>query len=270
MRYRILILPLLVFLASSESRSIAEDTTTTALRQEIAASPKSAPAAVTRVLMEAGPKAGSIAAPTVAAAIQALGADPTKRQVASIVYAGVRMAPDSVLSIVRAAVKVAPNAAPDIAAAAVSAVPDPWKPVHYQRQAMSERDAKDGGNMPGAQEGDFKTHVSLWDNLRRKPVTPIPGTLMTLAEAIVQAAFEAGANASLADIQSAVDFALSADPATLFQIVGSPQGISGVGIFGNSNYLNEPRFPVTPTPTPANRRSANRAPAKPTPGVVSP
>jgi hypothetical protein len=90
---------------------------------------------------------------------------------------------------------------------------------------------------------------------------------MTLAEAIVQTAFDSGANASLADIRAAVDFALSGDPLTLFQLVSDPQGISGVGIAGNSNTANEPRFPVTPTPVPAERKK--KAPAQPTPPVVS-
>jgi hypothetical protein len=243
MNARILLLPLLICVCgvSNLSHSRAEDATT-ALRQEIAGSPKSAPAVVARVLKEAGPKAGSIAAPTVAAAIQALGRGVTPRQISSIVYAAVRVVPDSVLPIVRAAIKVSSNACPEIAAAAVSALPNPWRQVHYQPPTASEI------------------------GFHGKCATPIPGAPMTLAEAIVQAACEACSNSSLADLQAAVNSALSASPATLFRMTLNPNGVSGVGIFGNSNEENEPRFPATPPPS----VKPPHPPPAPTPPPVSP
>jgi hypothetical protein len=244
MNSRILSLLLLVCIVSSASPSIAEDAIAN-LRREIAGSPKSAPAVVTRVLKEAGPKAGLIAAPTVAAAIQALGREPTKRQISSIVYAAVRVVPDSVLPIVRAAIKVSSNACPEIAAAAVSALPNPWKQVHYQPPTASET------------------------NLHSRCATPIPGAPLTLAEAIVQAACEACSNSNLADLQAAVNLALSVGPTALFQMALNPILVSGVGIFGEGNEENEPHLPGAPA-TPPHSVKPPRPPPVPTPPPISP
>jgi hypothetical protein len=99
---------------------------------------------------------------------------------------------------------------------------------------------------------------------------------MTLAEAIVQTAYDAQAvpvksqrvgepdfkgerdfkeavdglsapEVPLAMIQSAVDAALLGDPGLLLSQIGDPRGISGVGISGGSNFANEPPVP-TPRP----------------------
>lgn len=67
---------------------------------------------------------------------------------------------------------------------------------------------------------------------------------MSIAEAIVQAAVDAGGN--MADVQGAVDGVLFGDPGLLFNKVGGARGISGVGDAGNSNYANEPHDPGDP------------------------
>ena len=79
------------------------------------------------------------------------------------------------------------------------------------------------------------------------------GYPMTLAEAIVQTAFDARPGLSLSALQSAVDSALLAAPATLLRNIQSPRTVSGVGDAGGSNYANEPlRSRVsTGTPVPA-------------------
>ena len=72
----------------------------------------------------------------VAAAIQALGANPATKQISAIVFKAVRSSPDSVLPIVDAAVRVSPRAAaPEIVIAATAGVPNPWKKVTYRRIA---------------------------------------------------------------------------------------------------------------------------------------
>ena len=69
---------------------------------------------------------------------------------------------------------------------------------------------------------------------------------MTLAEAIVQTAFNSQTGIGLATIQSAVDLALVGDPSVLMNLVSGPRGISGVGDAGDSNFANEPHLPGPP------------------------
>jgi len=217
------------------------------LRQEVAVTPGSAPAMVARTLKAAGANVSSVAGPVTQAAIQGLGPGASSKQIVAIVYSAVHTAPDSALQIVRAAVSLAPKSAPQIAAAAALAVPDPWKEVHYHR-----------GPQPGvgapvatpimARERDFKSerdYKSPVEGASSNPPDPSvvtdPGDPMTLAEAIVQAAVDAGGDPGAT--QSAVDAALFGDPGALFNQVSSSKSISGVGDAGNSNYANEPHVP---------------------------
>jgi hypothetical protein len=250
--------------------AVAQDVTAAALSEQIAASPASAPAAVTKALKAAGSNAQFVAGPLTAAAIQALGREAPASKIAAIVYAAVRTVPDSALRIVRAAVKIAPSAAPEIAAAAARAVPNPWKEVRYQRDAPETTDQY-SEVPPANREPDFKS-PSFEDGLAAVLDPPAPGTPMTLAEAIVQAAFDTAGHSGLAAVQGAVDTALYGDPGSLFSTVGDPRGISGVGTVGNSNYANEPRLPGTSTggAPPGDPPLLVPPPPQPTPPAVSP
>jgi len=260
--------------AAGISAGVAQDVTAAALSEQIAASPASAPAAIAKALKAAGSNAQFLAGPLTTAAIQALGREAPASKIAAIIYAAVRTVPDSALRIVRAAVKVAPSAAPEIAAAAARAVPNPWKEVRYQRDAPPETVDQYSEIPPANQEPDFKS--SSFENGLAAILDPAaPGTPMTLAEAIVQTAFDTAGRSGLAAVQGAVDTALYGDPGSLFSTVGDPRGISGVGTVGNSNYANEPQLPGTSTggPPPGSPPPPLVPPSPappPTPPVVSP
>ena len=230
------------------------------------------------------------------AAIEALGEKPTNRQVANVVFAAVRKSPDSVLPIVDAAVRVSPqSAAPAIVTAATAAVPDPWKQVTYHRimarhgkrgahDSKGGSDGKDvvnldghtpgrgtgigtghprgaGSGAPGDPAGENSGGNTAAD--RGPSGSGIAGDVLalTLAEAIARTAFDAQPGLSFADLQSAVDVALNADPATLLRYVQSSRSISGVGDAGSSNFANEPLRPRS--------LGGNPAISAPNPPVVS-
>jgi hypothetical protein len=244
------------------------------LRHEVAATPNSAPAMITRTLRQAGANAPFMAAPATVAAIQGLGPEATRKQVAAIVYAAVRVVPAKTLRIVRAAVSAAPNAASEIAAAAVRAVPNPWKEVRYQHEAPSETVAQSTEPAPAPvnREPDFKSPPldhSFEDALSAVLDPAAPGDPMTLAEAIVQSTVDAHPGLDYASVQGAVDAALYGDPGSLFNAVGGVRGNSGVGDAGNSNYANEPHLPGS-TPSPSNRKTGLSGPGKLNFSVVSP
>ena len=184
-----------------------------------------------------------------------------------MVFSAVRAAPGAVLEIVHAAVVAAPKFAPEIAASAASAVPNPWKEVRYRRPAppaaetvpVPMKASSGGGERDFKGEPDFKGAVDAANKIED------PGSLMTLAEAIVQAAFDP-AGTGLGAIQSAVNLALVGDPNVLLGIVSGPRGISGVGEAGTSNIANEPRFPPNPPPSPP---TPPNPPVRPPEQVVS-
>jgi len=275
MKHRIFLPLVFLGLIAPIQPSVAEDATP-ALRQEISSSTGAAPAAIGRTLKAAGPNAASLAGPATIAAIQSLGPDATSKQIAAIVYAAVHAVPDSALRIVRAAVSAAPNAAPEIAAAAARAVPNPWKEVRYQQGAPSNMPPQNATpqnvvTLASNREPDFKSSVdpSFLDALSAVLDPAAVGDPMSLAEAIVQTAVDAGG--SLAAVQGAVDAALYGDPGALFKAVGGVKGISGVGDAGNSNYANEPfRLSQTTTTSSTAKRAAVVAPVTPNPPPVSP
>ena len=232
--------------------------------------PATTPRKTTASRVSPGDSVRSAAAET-AAAIEALGAQPSTRQISSIVFKAVRTSPADVLPIVDAAVRVSPqSAAPEIVTAATAAVPDPWKKVTYRR---IERDAKKGAR-------DFKSGPDgrRTVNLDGRPTDPgtghgsnrgLSGTgsgsgnarsgdpaagstaaagastagnilTLSLAEAIARTAFDAQPGLSFPALQSAADIALNSDPATLLRNIQSPRAISGVGDAGSSNFANEP------------------------------
>lgn len=245
-------------------------------RRETPAGMDLAPAALTRSLRAAGSNAVSVVVPETIAAIQALGPAATSKQVAAVVYAAVRVTPDSALDIVRAAVKLSPEAAPEIAAAAARAIPNPWKEVRYQKGGQNQPPPQQAPQPPlhlppqppGPKEPDFKSppvDQSLLEPVEEVFDPAAPGDPMSFAEAIVQTAVESGGN--LADVQRSVDGALFGDPGQLFNKVGGARGISGVGDAGNSNYANEPHDPGDPGDPGARRRLT--APRTPNPQAVS-
>lgn len=244
------------------------------LRQEIAATPASAPEMVARTLKAAGTSAASEAGPVTLAAIQGLGSSATPKKIAAIVYSAVRATPDSALQIVRTAVGAAPKAAPEIAAAVALAVPNPWKDVRYQRGAPAETTLSTMPPALGRKERDFKSepdYKSPVDRAFNDPQSLPPantGDPMTLAEAIVQAAIDAGGDPGAT--QQAVDSALFGDPGQLFDKVSGSKGISGVGDAGDSNYANEPFDPGRPGGPKSPKLRKPQPPKNPNPGVVSP
>jgi len=230
-----------------------------AVFKEVSASPSKAPAIAAAALQPADRVTPRLAAQVTRAAITALGANPAASRIAAIVHAEVKAAPDRVLDIVRAAVTVSPReAAEEIAASAVLAVPDPWRRVVYTRtatpQPRGERDYKG--------EPDFKGEPDYKDPARGEAIP------MTLAEAIVQTALEAGASAP--GVYAAVEAALRSAPGRLITAIYDPRGISGVGDAGTNNYANEPfrRRPPTLSPKPGPSPVKPRVPATPPP--VSP
>jgi hypothetical protein len=248
---------------------VAADATLVSLQQQISTAPGSATAALVQTLKAAGSNANLLAGPATAAAIQSLGANASSKQIAALVFAAVRVAPDSALRIVRAAVRVAPNAAPEIASAAARAVPNPWKEVRYQRGAPAEPPSQNAGQPPSDQTPDFKSSVdsSFLSALDAVLDPAAAGDPMSLAEAIVQTAADARGG-DPGGIQSAVDAALFNDPSQLFNAVSGAKGISGVGDAGLSNYANEPFIPTPPTTTPPTK--PNTPPITPNPPPVSP
>jgi len=262
------LLPLLICGLAGIHSAIAEDQSV-APRTENSDTPPSSAAALTQSLRAAGPKAAAVVVPETVAAIQALGPEATSKQISAIVYAAVRATPDSALNIVRAAVKLSPGSAPDIAAAAARAVPNPWKEVRYQKGPHAEQPpqtttpAQLPPQPPGAKEPDFKSSPKERDfkspPVDRSFLEPVqealnpgdpadPGAFMSLAEAIVYTAVEAGGK--LDPVQLAVDAALYGDPGLLFNQVGGVRGISAQGNAGNSNYGNEPFKKLTAPKTP--------------------
>lgn len=185
------------------------------------------------------------AASETAAAIVALGANPTNRQVSNVVFAAVRNSPENVLAIVHTATRVSPrSAAPAIVTAATAAVRDPWKSVTYSR-IMSHPDKKVAPDFKG---GSDSKHIVDLDGQKPgrgngvdSPNSDIAnGGPLTLAEAIARTAFDAQPGLSFPELVSAVDVALNTDPATLLQYVQSSRSLSGVGDAGSSNFANEP------------------------------
>lgn len=245
--------PLLICLTAGVHFALAEDQAATP-RPENTGAPGTPAAALTQSLRAAGSKAAAVVVPETVAAIRGLGPEATSSQIAAIVYAAVRATPDSALNVVRAAVKLSPDSAPDIAAAAARAVPNPWKEVRYHKDAHPQQAPQTPSNLPpqpaGPKEPDFKSSPKERDfkspPVDRSFLEPVqealdpsdPGSLMSLAEAIVNAAAEAGGNRG--DVQRAVENALYGDPGLLFSKVGGVRGISAVGDAGNSNYGNEP------------------------------
>jgi hypothetical protein len=153
---------------------------------------------VALVLRSGRPDADAIAPALVTAAIQGLGADPSRDQVAGIVRLSVYSAPSEVLDIVTAAVKASPrSAAPAIVTAAVSTVPHPERLVTVN---VERRAARAPGN-------DKQTdNKQLADD---KSVTPPEQKHLTLAEAIVQAALNADPGLSESSLAAAADNGLN-------------------------------------------------------------
>lgn len=196
-------------------------------------------------------EAGQRAAAAATAAIEALGANPSTRQISNIVFRAVRSSPSAVLPIVHAAVLASPQAAaPEIVTAATAAVPDPWKKVTYHRIASSvlKKSSHDGKQVADGKRTADRPDFKGGPGTKSPAVTADPE--ITLAEAIVRTALDAQPGLALASLQSAADIALTGDPAVLLHAILSPQSVSGVGGAGLSNYANEPLRPAVASTAP--------------------
>ena len=152
---------------------------------------------------DAGEETGRRIAANAAAAIQALGASATAKQISAIIFKAVRSSPGNVLQIVAATVRVSPSsAATEIVVAATAAVPNPWKKVIYRK--LSELEAS-GSRPAGTPAPDGGRKIDPGAN----------GIPMTLAEAILRTAFDAKAGLSFAELQDAMNATLRMDPAAL-------------------------------------------------------
>jgi hypothetical protein len=173
--------------------------------------PAQAGACVALILQSGRTDADAIAPSLVQAAIQGLGPDPKSNLIAGIVKAAVTAAPSEVLDIVKAAVKASPGAAaPAIVKAAVTSVPHPEDMVSVNSQPRAERlggsdkQTSDGKSVSGTEQ------------------------LLTIAEAIVQAAVAADPGLSSAVLTAAVDEALTppgSPPARLTVVLAPPTPI---------------------------------------------
>jgi hypothetical protein len=204
---------------------------------------------------EARGEAGLPIAAETAAAIQALGANPSPKQISAIVFKAVRSSPDSVLPIVAATVSVSPRVeATGIVAAATTAVPNPWKRVIYRRLKVlnartpspEDESKRDGSLTGGPAPKQPSSSIRLSAQVASNPGTgdfgasSAVGIPMTLAEAIVRTAFDTEPRLPYAELQDAVNVALRMDPGTLMRNIQNPSAASAVGDAGQSSYGNEP------------------------------
>jgi hypothetical protein len=175
--------------------------------------PAQSGACVALILQSGRTDADAIAPSLVQAAIQGLGPDPKSSVIASIVKDAVTAAPSEVLDIVKAAVKASPGAAaPAIVKAAVTSVPHPEDMVSVnsqpraERLAGSDKQTSDGKSASGTEQ------------------------LLTIAEAIVQAAVAADPGLSSTVLTAAIDEALTpttpgSPPARLTVVLAPPTPI---------------------------------------------
>lgn len=193
-----------------------------AVRAAVTANPAGAADYVEVVLSSGRGDAATIAPSIVGTAIESLGDDPSDREVAAIVSAAVRSTPTAVLKIVSVAVAAAPaSAAPEIVTAAVGAVPDPTERVAVGDATRDYKDFKGGKTVR-----DFKDD----------------GRTMTLAEAIVQAAFEARAGLDLAELIAAASLGETSLAALLY---AAQRGYSLTG-YHPGDTSGEPNLPIVP------------------------
>ena len=188
-------------------------------------------------------------------AIRALGQKVNQANMARIVFGAVRARPDAVLETVRASIqRTRAPLHPNIVAAAVAAVGDPYLRVELITIEEYFRETLRVSRQPilrdrirciqGAQETVEEAALGY-------KTTSLPEAV-TLAEAIIDAAIQAGSSESSFDLRQAVDLVLQ-NGLGLSSLEGNPAD--------SSTLLTVPP-PITPTPTPGT--------PTPTPSPVSP
>jgi hypothetical protein len=194
-------------------------------------------------------------------AIRALGPMVNQNNIATIVFGAVRARPNAVFETVRASIQgTRAQLHPNVVAAAVAALEDPYirvEPITIEEYFRETR--------------HVARYPILWDRVRSVQggqetveegalsykISTLPEAL-TLAEAIIDSAIQAGSSASSFDLQQAVNLVLQ-NGFALFSLQGNP---------ADSSTLITVPPPVTstsPTPTPTSTPTPT-----PTPSPVSP
>jgi hypothetical protein len=191
-------------------------------------------------------------------AVRALGQKVNQANMARIVFGAVRARPDAVLETVRASIqRIRAPLHPNIVAAAVAALGDPYLRVELITIEEYFRETLQVSRQP-----------ILWDRIRciqgaqetveevalGYKTTSLPEAV-TLAEAIIDSAIEAGSSESSFDLQRAVDLVLQ-NGLGLSSLEGNPAD--------SSTLLTVPP-PIKPTPTPGTPGTPTPTPPTPTP-----
>jgi hypothetical protein len=195
-------------------------------------------------------------------AVRALGQKLNQANMARIVFDAVRARPDAVLQTIRASIQqTRAPLHPNIVAAAVAALGDPYLRVELITIEEYFRETSQVSRQPilrdrirciqGAQETVEEAALGY-------KTTSLPEAV-TLAEAVIDVAIQAGSPESSFDLQRAVDLVLQ-NRLGLSSLEGNPADSS-------TNITVPP--PVTPTPTPGTPTATPRTPT-PTPGTPTP
>jgi hypothetical protein len=205
------------------------------VENDIRASPQRAPNIVTRELGTDVSNPLTFAGHIVQRGIEAFGPNPNQIEIALIVRAAVKARPTAVLEIVRAAIGASPpRFHSDVVAAAVAGVQDPYlritvtkltelfgetlhtirHPIWWDRilgvegnQELVEEIALGYtvDEAEGLTKGLSKDTTTLWDDV-------------TLAEAIVNAAIQAGSPINAGTLMQAVDLVLTTESDTIITV----------------------------------------------------
>jgi|GEM_PF-2561806 len=169
--------------------------------------------------------------PLIIQAIDKLGADPTRKQVGSVIYGLVKIKADCALDIVGYAVKTLPaKYAAEIIASATAALPNPWKPIIYP---------------PGPRCPEMANYRAA--NATATNTNQNAPSSMLLIEALVYEAYNVRLGLSLTDLQGAAESSLKGNPDLMLSTTFDSRVTIGVGIVGNANYSNEPLRRKMPT-----------------------
>jgi hypothetical protein len=181
-------------------------------------------------------------------AVRALGHKVNQANVARIVFGAVRARPEAVLQTVRAAIQRTPAPLhPNIVAAAVAALGDPYVRVELIRTEEYFRETLHASRQPILRD-HIRDVQGTQETVEEAALAYKTSNLLeavTLAEAIVDTAIQAGSSESSFDLQQAVDRVLQ-NGLGLSSLEGNPAD--------SSTLITVPPptpAPSTPTPTPS-------------------
>jgi hypothetical protein len=241
------------------------------VENDIRANPLKAPDIVSEALVTDVSNPLTFAGHLLQRANKALGQNLNRVEIARIILAAVKARPEAVLEIVRGAIQTTPaRFHSNIVAAAVAGIPDPYlraevitvceifgETLNIRRQPILEdRILCTEGNQEFVQESalGYET-TTLLEEDGKTSITRSRGELAkTLAEAIIDAAIQAGSPESSFELTQAVDLVLQNNLGFL-SIEGNP---------ADSSTLITVPPPVTPTPSPP-RPTPTPTPTTPTP-----